>query len=236
MASEGVSACRPHGVAAIHVAGGPAVLDAAARSLGCAMGAVHALSTPQQGILFAAAAGAGACSAGGGAAARGGDAGSAAASRSSGALPAGCGAAAASGSASAGGVPTAGCGAAAANERASAGGSRGALPARDAAGSGAGASGRRRREHAGGGAGCSAGEDGVPLWRLAAAAAAIPALQVQPLAGQRRCDSLQMQLSTCSESLHIKLFIRGLIKGKYRYVVHASSCGKLHLNFQRSAE
>ncbi|KAK9825453.1 hypothetical protein WJX81_002266 [Elliptochloris bilobata] len=46
---------RPHGVAAVHVAGGPAALDAAARSLSRSLGAVHALSTPQQGILFAAA-------------------------------------------------------------------------------------------------------------------------------------------------------------------------------------
>ena len=199
MASECVSACRPQGVAALHVAGGPAALDAVARSLVCVMGAVHALSTPQQGILFAAAAGAGACSEGEGAAAGCAAASSAAAaSRSSGTLPAGGGAAAASGSASTSGVPAEG-GAAAASERASEGDSSECLPAHDAAGCGASAIGRGRREHAGGGAGCSTGEDGVPLWRLAAAAAALPALQVQPQAEQRCCDSLQTQLSNCSE-------------------------------------
>ena len=187
MASGCAPACRPHGVAALHVAGGPAALDAAACSLGCALGAVHALSTPQQGILFAAAAaGKRACSEGEGAAAGGVAAGSAAAASRT--LHAGGGAAAASWSASASGFP-AGCGAAAASERASAGDSRGRLPARDAAGSGAGADGRGRREHAGGGAGCSAGTDGVPLLRLAAAAAANPALQVQPQAVQRCCNN-----------------------------------------------
>lgn len=47
--------CRPHGVAAVTVVGGPTALDHAARCLGPELGGVHALSTPLQGILFASA-------------------------------------------------------------------------------------------------------------------------------------------------------------------------------------
>ena len=173
-------------MAAVHVAGGPAALDAAARSLGRALDAVHALSTPQQGILFAAAEGTGACGGSGGAAAGGTAAGGAAAASRGGAAAAGWSAGVAR-------APAEG-GAAAASGRASTSKHCASAPAeRAAAGCGVSAGGAVKGGHVGGGASCSAGMDGVPLWRLAAAAAAIPALQVAAPADQQWCNNLQPQ-------------------------------------------